>query len=249
MIKLILFDLDDCLFDITELSNFARAEALSEMIKYGLKVDFKTGLNMLREVVSEYGSNHSSHFNIFLTRVRSLDPTAIKDISEEMLVAVAVIAYHRVKVRNIKPFPDVVPFMVKAREVYPDLKLGILTDGIPVKQFEKILRLRIEKYFDKIIISDEIGIRKPNLRLFIYALDKMKVKPEETIMVGDRLDKDIEPAKAVNIHTVMIHRKTKYDVDSEKPSKIKPEFDIESLSELLPILEKLRGVTESTTRK
>ncbi len=211
------------------------------MIKYGLKVDFKTGLNMLREVVSEYGSNHSSHFNIFLKRVQSLYPNSMKDISEEMLVAAAVIAYHRVKVKNIKPFPDVVPFLVRTRETYPDIKLGIITDGIPVKQFEKILRLRFEKFFDEIIISDEIGIRKPNPRLFSYALDKLNVKPDETLMVGDRLDNDIEPARAINIHTALIHRKTKYDVESEKRSKIKPEFEIQSLSELTPILEKLKG--------
>ncbi len=241
MIKLILFDLDDCLFDITELSSYARTEALNEMIKYGLKVDFKIGLNMLREVVSEYGSNHSAHFNIFLKRVKSLDPNSMKDIPEEMIVAAAVIAYHRVKVKNIKPFPDVIPFLVKARETYPDLKLGIITDGIPVKQFEKILRLRIERYFDEIIISDDIGIRKPNPKLFSYALDKVKVKPSETLMVGDRLDNDIEPANAVKIHTALIHRKTKYDVDSEKISKIKPEFEIQSLSELSLILEKLKG--------
>ncbi len=213
------------------------------MLKYGLKVDFKTGLNMLREVVCEYGSNHSSHFNIFLKRVQSLDPNAMKGVSEELLVAAAVIAYHRVKVKNIKPFSDVVPFLVKTRETYPDIKLGIITDGIPVKQFEKILRLRIEKYFDEIIISDEIGIRKPNPKLFSYALDKVKAKPEETLMVGDRVDKDIEPAKAIKIHTALIHRKTKYDIESETLSKIKPEFEIQSLAELTPILEKLKGIS------
>ena len=209
------------------------------MIKYGLKVDFKIALDMLRQVVVEYGSNHPAHFNIFLKRVKSFYPAAMKDLSEEMLVAAAVIAYHRVKVKNIKPFPDVIPFLIKTREIYPDTKLAILTDGIPVKQFEKILRLRIEKLFDEIIISDEIGIRKPNPQLFLYALEKMKVKATETIMVGDRLDNDIKPAQAVNIHAVLIHRKTKYDIEKGKFNEIKPEFEIRSLLELLPIIQKL----------
>ena len=241
MIKLILFDLDDCLFDITELSSYARTEALSAMIKYGLKVDFKVGLQMLREVVSEYGSNHPAHFNTFLKRVKSLSPTSMAGIPEEKLVAAAIIAYHQVKVKNIKPFPDVVPFLIKVREIYPGIKLGIITDGIPVKQFEKILRLRIDNYFDEIIISDDIGIRKPNPRLFSYAADKTRVGLDETLMVGDRLDNDIIPAKSLNIHSVLIHRKTKYDADSEQVSKLSPEFEIWSLPELFPILEKLTG--------
>ncbi|OLS14863.1 MAG: hypothetical protein RBG13Loki_1495 [Promethearchaeota archaeon CR_4] len=241
MIKLILFDLDDCLFDITELGSYARAEALNEMIKYGLKVDFKTGLAMLREVVSEYGSNHPGHFNIVLTRLKSLYPESLGNIPEEKLVAAAVIAYHRVKVRNIKTFPDVVPFLIKVRKNYPQIKIAILTDGIPVKQFEKILRLRIDSYFDDIIISDDIGIRKPNPRLFSYAVDKMKVGLEETLMVGDRIDNDIIPARSINIHTVLIHRETKYDVDKDQVRDSQPEFEIRSLSELFPILENLKG--------
>ena len=78
----------------------------------------------------------------------------------DMLVAAVVIAYHRIKTRMIKPFQDVIPFLTKHRKSSPDIKLGIITDGIPVKQFEKILRLGLKNFFNEIRISDEIGIRK-----------------------------------------------------------------------------------------
>ena len=53
MISLILFDLDDCLWDATELSSDARTETLNAMIENGLDIDFHEGLKMLREVVQE----------------------------------------------------------------------------------------------------------------------------------------------------------------------------------------------------
>jgi len=240
MISLILFDLDDCLWDATELSSYARTEALNAMIENGLDIDFHEGLKMLREVVLEYGSNHSGHFNIFLKRLQSLGFN-LKNLHEDMLVASAVIAYHRVKTRMVKPFPDVIPFFAQVEKKFPEMKMGIVTDGIPVKQFEKILRLGLDKYFTEIIISDEIGIRKPNPLLFQFALTKLNAVPEGTIFVGDRLDNDIAPAKQVNMHTVLIHRKTKYDKPGKTPSAVTPDFEISKLTELFPIIESLNS--------
>lgn len=247
MISLILIDLDDCLWDATELSSYARTEALNAMIENGLDIDFHEGLKMLREVVQEYGSNHSGHFNIFLKRLKSLG-FDFSGVHEDMLVAAAVIAYHRIKTQMIKPFQDVIPFLTQVQNRFPDVKLAIITDGIPVKQFEKVFRLGLNGFFNEIIISDEIGIRKPNPRLFEYALSKMGVKPESAILVGDRLDNDIIPAKKVNIHTVLIHRKTKYDVPGRSlATKIYPDFEIGNLIELFPIIETLNIEDLSTT--
>ena len=85
----------------------------------------------------------------------------------------------------------------------------------------------------------KLASAKPNPRLFEYALAKFGEKPENTILVGDRLDNDIIPAKYVNMHAILIHRKTKYDVASKTAPDITPDFEINNLMELFPIIEKI----------
>ena len=95
------------------------------------------------------------------------------------------------KVKHFKPFKDVIKTLEKLKSL--NIKTAIITDGSPKKQYEKILRLKIENLVDDIIISDEVAVRKPNPELFSYFLERYNCKPNEVIYVGDRLDKDIEP--------------------------------------------------------
>ncbi|MFX1258459.1 MAG: HAD family hydrolase, partial [Promethearchaeota archaeon] len=115
---------------------------------------------------------------------------------------------------------------------------------IPIKQYEKILRLGIDKLIDLTVISDEIGIRKPNPKLFDYCLKKFKVKGPETIYIGDRIDKDIIPALLNNIHSIYIHRGGKYDTKKtgdQIPEAIKPDYEISNLNEIFDIIEEINS--------
>ena len=59
-IKLVGFDLDDCLFDSTGLSDRARLKGINAMIDLGLKIDKQNAIKMITEVVKEYGSQKCS---------------------------------------------------------------------------------------------------------------------------------------------------------------------------------------------
>jgi len=77
------------------------------------------------------------------------------------------------------------------------------------------------------VFSPEIaGARKPDLKAFLAVLSKMKVDPEEAVMVGDSLENDILPALAIGIKSVLIDRENKIQADD--PAIIK----ISSLKEL-----------------
>jgi len=210
-IKLIGFDLDDCLFDSTVLSERARIKGLDAMINLGLNIDKKKAVRILKEIVKEYGSNSSKHYNYFLRRLNQMDEN-IEFISYNdryKYIAAAVMAYHEEKVNSIELYNDVEVCLKRLHEL--SIKTAIITDGIPIKQYEKILRLGIDKLIDLVVISDEIGIRKPNPELFNYCLRKFGVKGHETIYIGDRIDKDIIPANLNNIYSVYLHRGGKYD--------------------------------------
>lgn len=245
MIRLVLFDLDDTLFNATELIKFARTDALNSMIKLGLNIDLREGLILLGEVVQAYGSNHPHHFDILLRRLNHLNPKYLDEIPPEKLSAAAVIAYHKVKVKHIKPYKDVIPTFLKIKKAFsPEIKIGILTDGVPIKQYEKILRLNLDKHLDIITISDEIGIRKPNPKLWEFAIQKMNVDARSTLYIGDRLDRDVIPAKSVGIHTVLIHRGGKYDPHGKnghtnEPQSDEPDYHIDKLGEVIDIIKEI----------
>jgi putative hydrolase of the HAD superfamily len=237
-IKLIGFDLDDCLFDSTGLSEGARIMGIDAMIDLGLNIDRDVAITLIHEIVNEYGSNSSQHYNYFIRRLNELDIISISLNKQFMYIAAAVMAYHKEKIDSITLYEDVEPCLKKLKEI--GIKSAIISDGIPIKQYEKILRLKIDKFVDSIVISDEIGIRKPNPKLFSYYLKKFDVKGAETIYVGDNIQKDIVPAKENNIHSVFIHRGGKYDTFNtglKINDYLKPDYEIYNLNEIFSIIE------------
>ena len=236
-IKLVGFDLDDCLFDSTGLSQRARINGIDAMISLGLKIKRQKALILIQEIVAEYGSNSSKHYNYFIKRLNQHENYAINFIDQIRYITAAVMAYHGQKIKHIQLYDDVLKCLEKLKK--SSIKTAIITDGIPIKQYEKILRLGIDDLIDLVVISDEIGIIKPNPELFSYCLKKFKVKGHETIYVGDNIHKDIVPAKYNKIHSVYIHRGGKYDtnVTGETISEEnKPDREISRLNELSNII-------------
>ncbi|MFX1405638.1 MAG: TIGR02253 family HAD-type hydrolase [Promethearchaeota archaeon] len=240
-IKLVAFDLDDCLFDSTGLSERARVKGIDAMINLGLNVEREKAIDMIQEIVQEYGSNSSKHYNYFIKRLNELENMEVSFNNQVKYIAVAVMAYHQEKIDSIKLFDDVRPCLNKLKLL--GLKSAIITDSpLPIKQYEKILRLNIDNLIDSVIISDEIGIRKPNPKLFSFCLKKFNVKGSETLYIGDNLNNDITPAKINSIHSIYIHRGGKYDFDktSEEPNqKNKPDYEIYNLDEIFKIIEQI----------
>ena len=79
----------------------------------------------------------------------------------------------------------------------------LATNGIAVKQWDKLIRLRIPLYFDNVFVSGEMG-REKDERFFRSVLKTLKAKPKDCVMVGDREDTDILPAKSAGIQTIRV---------------------------------------------
>jgi putative hydrolase of the HAD superfamily len=243
-IRLVGFDLDDCLFDSTGLSNRARIRGIDAMIKLGLKIEREKAVKILNEIVKEYGSNSSNHYNYFIRRLNLIkeDMDNIPISNQYKYIAAAVMAYHKEKVNSIRLYDDVQNCLERLND--NRIKTAIISDGIPIKQYEKILRLNIDKLIDFIVISDEIGVKKPNPELFKYSLSKFGVKNKEMIYIGDRLDKDILPANLANIYSIYLHRGGKYDlnnVNMKIQKQFKPDYEIIHLDKLFDIIDELNN--------
>ncbi len=102
-------------------------------------------------------------------------------------------------------FPPVIEEMLVG--LRKEFKLGLITNT-DVFPFEFVkLRYRIDKYFDLILPSFEIGSVKPDPAIFNMGLQKLGLKPEEVVMCGDNPFNDILPAKALGMRTILVDTK------------------------------------------
>ena len=82
-------------------------------------------------------------------------------------------------------------------------EIGIIANQ-PLGTSERLEDLGVRKYIDLIIASAEEGVSKPDRRIFEIALERSGCKPENAVMIGDRIDNDIVPAKQLGMKTIWI---------------------------------------------
>jgi HAD superfamily hydrolase (TIGR01549 family) len=87
-----------------------------------------------------------------------------------------------------------------------EVRIGIITNGFKELQEEKIALCRISPFIDTLVISEEIGYKKPDKRIFEAALVQAEVEPGESVYVGDSWDIDILPASACGMKAVWLNR-------------------------------------------
>ncbi len=231
MTKAVFFDLDDTLYSSTELSRKARRTAIEHMVSKGLDMDPDAAYEALMRVVRRYGSNYGHHLDRFFT-------DELKRPPDYRMISAAVIAYHHTKFVNMRPYPHTVETIIELRT--RGHRLGIITDGLPVKQWEKLVRLGLDDFFEVVVVSgdDAIGYDKPDPRVFDLALDKIKASAREAVMVGDKLHTDVDGANRAGLTSVWL--RTPRDPE-DLPAKLKiiPDFTITDIRQVLGVVSSL----------
>ena len=116
------------------------------------------------------------------------------------------------------------------KKYYKEYNIGILGQyGI---DFKKYLEDKgIIRYFTFTEIQDDYKITKPDPRYFLEILIKCNCKAEESIMVGDRMDKDIIPAKMVGMKTIRV-KTGKHKNQEPRILEEKPDLTVDKLEEI-----------------
>ena len=124
--------------------------------------------------------------------------------------------------------------MPHAREVLeylaPKYNLYILSNGFRELQCHKMRSAGIDRYFKKIVLSDDIGVLKPWPEIFHFAMSATQSELRESLMIGDSWDNDIAGARGVGMHQVY------YNVTGRSEFPFKPTYQITDLKELLQLL-------------
>jgi putative hydrolase of the HAD superfamily len=92
------------------------------------------------------------------------------------------------------------------------LPLALITNGPADMQRATLQKVSIEKYFKAILVSGELGIRKPARGIFQLACERLQVQPEDCLMIGDHLSADIEGAKSMGMQTAWLSKEQVGDV-------------------------------------
>ena len=137
--------------------------------------------------------------------------------------------------KGVGLFPD-------ARGILENLKnhkipTGLISNGDSSNQRWKLNKENLTQYFDPIIISGEVDVSKPDLRIFEIALQKAGAQKESSWYIGDSPVHDIEPAKKFGMNVIYLNRKLEEGTvicHQEKPAY----FEVASLTEAWKCLKK-----------
>jgi putative hydrolase of the HAD superfamily len=103
--------------------------------------------------------------------------------------------------------------------------LHLITNGFEKVQYSKLERSGLRHYFKEVITSEASNNTKPNKEIFDYAFSKTNAKAEESIMIGDNLDADIQGGINAGMDTVFVNH-----IDEE--AYLKPTYIVRNLKEL-----------------
>ncbi len=223
--KAVLFDIDDTLFNSSLMSSSARKNAIRAIRRAGIEIDEDKGYSILAKIVKKYGSNYGEHFNRFLEEIGHQP--------HPKLIASAVVAYHSEKHALLRPFPDVVLTLLTLMK---ELKIGVVSDGIQENQWEKLIYLGFQHFFETVVINEKKPNQKPGTYGFQKALNELGIAdPAKVIYVGNSIEKDIVGANRMGLVSVLYDPKEKADKD-KLTGEEKPDYIIKRISEITKIV-------------
>lgn len=234
-LRAVLFDIDDTLFATSEFAARARRRAVEAMTSAGLEIDTDSAYAELQDVVREFSSNYGRHFHQLITR---LGDCVRPGVHPAIVIASGVRAYHATK-EHMHPYQDAIRLLDALRRT--DLVRAVLSNGLTVKQAEKLVRLGLANAFSPaaIFISEEMGIAKPNTKIFRIVCQRLGVEAGEALYIGDNAPMDMDPAHEAGLLTCLRAGGGRH---AGAKGRHPPDFVVQELTELIPILQERFGI-------
>jgi putative hydrolase of the HAD superfamily len=233
---LILFDIDDTLFDSTGFRKIARKKAISDLKlaldKYGYKFSFGFLYDEFDKVYQD-NKNSNKIFDKLLAKI---------DISNQeipMLVAIALDSYY-----SVKEEMKTMPFTVETLEYLKNkgYTLGIVSEGLSIKQWDKLIQIGIYEFFEPkfVFITESFNkILKDNCKkdILFYNLVKKQLSEHnfnQKFVIGDKFLSDFKPAHGCGFECILVDSPNLKEGDKKKINNAGGKF-VKNLKELFEI--------------
>ena len=224
MIEYVLIDLDGTLLDFSAGERNAFKETIEKYSNYNLKEDdYKKFSDINEFYFNEYSRGNMLRKEFHYNRFKKIFEYLNLDcpIEEANAFYIESLRY------QANPFDDVFEFLDYLKGKY---RLFIASNGMTSVQIKRLEISKLLNYFEKIYVSETIGFNKPDEGFFEYVLkDINDYDKSKYIIIGDRLDSDIEGGRRFDIKTVFLDR-------NKKHNDVNANFHIFDLREIKKIL-------------
>jgi len=191
MVEAVLFDLDNTLIDFYRFKRESCLAAVRAMRKVGLGLSEKQAMTQVYAILKKHSLEDKLVFDRLLKEAEgTVDPRKL---------AHGIWAYREARKHQLTPYKGVIPTLKKLQK--KGIKLGIVSDAPRMKAWMRLVAMGIDQYFDVVVTHDDTGLFKPSSKPFAVALKRLKCKPEDVLMVGDRYERDILGAQRLGIVT------------------------------------------------
>jgi putative hydrolase of the HAD superfamily len=201
---MIFFDLDGTLLDHKD-SEYFGVKAFYNEYKHEILIEEGTLYKLWCEISNKYFQKYSKGEITFnqqrVQRIQEIFNLSDIQLSDEEAKRRFDIYLNKYE-DNWKPFNDVISCLKGLTEY----RLGIISNGDLEQQSLKLERLGIKNYFEIIVTSGEVGIAKPNIKLFKIACNGVKEHPNNCYYIGDDIATDILPCKEIGMHGIWLNR-------------------------------------------
>jgi putative hydrolase of the HAD superfamily len=228
-IKAVIFDIDDTLFDRAKAQRrifdfFKRkyADLFESVDDHMLATAFYEADRLAAEFFFADGKKESlreGRFDLFLAML-GLDKSYAAEMTE---------LYLKEYTNSHSEVEGAKAMIEKLSEKY---KLGIITNGLAETQYQKLDALNIKDMFQSIIISEEVGIQKPESKIFWEATKALSCNNNECLYVGNSYAGDVMGAGEAGLKACWFNPSRTHPLQMD----IKPDFEIARLDELLTFL-------------
>ncbi|RRD40759.1 HAD family hydrolase [Leptotrichia sp. OH3620_COT-345] len=201
MIKGIILDLDDTLYNYKKLNDLAIEEICKFTCK-NLKISEEKFIkafeaakkNVKKQLTEKVASSH----NRMLYCQKTLENLGENPLSLSLKMYNI---YWNYILKNMKLNKNVLELLKFCKK--EKIKVGICTDLTVNIQHKKIKKLKIDKYINALVTSEEAGEEKPSFKMYDLILKKLKISPQEALFIGDNLKKDVEGPSKYGMKTLL----------------------------------------------
>lgn len=253
VIRGVLFDLGSTLIrfeaDWGEVAGRARQVLADHLVREGLALDGPAFVEAFHREMQAYYTERETEFIEYTTAYvlrQVLAAHGHPQVSEAQ-IARAVEALYTVSEAHWVPMPGVYPLLDRLRS--QGYRLGILSNAGDESNVQRLIdRARLRPYFDPIVISAAVGLRKPNPALFRAVLEIWGLRPEEAVMIGDTLGADILGAQYAGMHNIWLTTEADTPANRAHADTIRPQATAASLEEIPELIGRLPSIAAESAR-